>query len=188
MQGKVDRAHLKVSHWGDNIRNFKDRALGGIAGLVNKVKNGAGAAWGTAKAVGHGVKRAGESVYHVGRDIAHFGRDVGHGMAATYRGARDLYRAGKKGANAAMSAYNYMTGDAPAEEKVKAAAHVAGEGAKMLGRGAAAAGNVGWKAAKGVYNAYMPEEKKKQISGVYNAVANPISRLSRWFSGKKGDK
>jgi hypothetical protein len=94
----------------------------------------------------------------------------------------------KRGANAAMNAYDYMTGDASPEEKVKATMHVAGEGAKMLGRGAAAVGGVGLKAAKGAYKAYVPKERRKQVKAAYNYVAKPLGGLVNWMRGKKGDE
>jgi hypothetical protein len=170
MTNRRDDAKESINRFGNKIKGFKDRAVGGIAAIGKSARDKAERAKEMAKTVGRGAQavgrtglKIGKGIYGVGRDLAHLGIDAAHGVAATYRGSRKLYKKAKEGFSAANKAYNYMTGDASPEEKAKAVFHVAGEGAKLGGRAIRAGANIAGSAAKGVYKASVSKEHRKQV-------------------------
>jgi hypothetical protein len=179
-QNRREDFHDSVERTKNRFNNFKDRAVGGIANVVGKVKGGANKAWDVAQQVGGGIKRFGQGAYQVGSDAVKLASDLGGGIANAYRGAKKGYKFLKHGIDSAREMAQFMASNAPVEEKVKRGVDTVGAagelGQKALDKGA----DIAIGAAKGAYRNYVPEEHKKKVEKVGRGIWGVADKVGGW--------
>jgi hypothetical protein len=189
MQNRKEDVSDSYNRFSGKVKAKKDRAVGGIADAVARVKGGANKAWDTAKVVGGGIKRFGEGVYGVGRDAVKLAGDIGGGIANAYRGARKTYKTIRDGFRSAKEMAEFMASDASAKEKVQRATEAAGAAGEMGHRAVEKGADIAIGAAKGAYKNYVPKEYRKtakkygkKLMGAADVVGDYASRGMGWLS------